>query len=84
MYHIGLDIGSTTLKMAVKDQDNKVVYQSYKRHRSFIRDVAMESMQEIIDVIGNDAQVTIAVTGSAGMGFAEQVNLPFKIGRAHV
>lgn len=77
MYHIGLDIGSTTLKMAVKDQDNKVVYQSYKRHRSFIRDVAMESMQEIIDVIGNDAQVTIAVTGSAGMGFAEQVNLPF-------
>lgn len=77
MYHIGLDIGSTTLKMAVKDDAGQLVYQSYKRHRSFIRDIAVESMGEVIDIIGTDQQVTIAVTGSAGMGFAEQVNLPF-------
>lgn len=77
LYRIGLDIGSTTLKAVVLDSDNQIVYKSYKRHRSMIREVAAETFQTISESIGEDAEIHLAVTGSAGIGFAEVAQLPF-------
>lgn len=77
MYRIGLDVGSTTLKLVALNEDDQIVYKSYRRHRSMIKETALEAFQSLMDTIGGDAPIHLAVTGSAGIGFAEAAHLPF-------
>ncbi len=74
---IGLDVGSTTIKCVVLDDNNKIVYKSYERHFSQIKEKITELLTKIHkDVIkGNEAKLTIS--GSAGMGISERCDLPF-------
>ncbi len=74
---IGLDVGSTTIKCVVLDDNQKIVYQSYERHYSQITQKMAELLNKIkIGVLdGKPAQLT--VSGSAGMGIAEACSLPF-------
>ncbi len=74
---IGLDVGSTTIKCVVLDDNQKIVYQSYERHYSQITQKMAELLHKIkIGVLdGKPAQLT--VSGSAGMGIAEACSLPF-------
>ena len=50
MYHVGIDVGSTTIKCVVLDSDNKIVYQSYQRHRAMIK----EKTQELLKLVENE------------------------------
>ena len=74
---IGLDVGSTTIKCVVLDDENKIIYQSYERHYSQITEKMTELLTKVRDTIlkGNPAQLT--VSGSAGMGISQTCNLPF-------
>jgi len=73
---IGLDIGSTTLKMVVADEDGRILYARYRRHRS---DVCGEMLALLDELDGEmpGLQAPVCLTGSAGMGLAEQLGLPF-------
>ena len=73
---IGIDIGSTTVKVVVLDQDNKLLFRSYERHYSMARERACETLRGIQDQLeGKDVQLVI--TGSAGLGVAKACQLDF-------
>ena len=74
---IGLDIGSTTIKCAVLDENNKLIYSTYERHYSRITEKMGEILKQIrLNVKGAD-KACIAISGSAGMGVAESCNIDF-------
>ncbi|MDR1731130.1 MAG: acyl-CoA dehydratase activase [Synergistaceae bacterium] len=74
--HVGLDIGSTTAKSVVLDDDDKIIYSRYCRHFADIRAITSTLMSEIQDNFNNFG-ATIAVTGSGALALAEGMNVPF-------
>ena len=73
---VGIDIGSTTVKVVVLDEQNKLLFRSYERHMSKTRERTLETLHSIEDLLaGRDIQVT--VTGSAGLGVANAAHLDF-------
>lgn len=75
-YSFGVDIGSTTLKVAILDKDSKLVYSDYRRHNANIRATASEVIRGIYNELGN-CLLDLVITGSVGMGYAERMNLRF-------
>ena len=73
---IGIDIGSTTVKVVVLDHDDKLLYRSYTRHFSKVREVALEELEKVPNLSAN-TPVRVFITGSAGLGVAETANIPF-------
>ena len=73
MIRIGLDVGSTTMKCVVLDQNQNILYKDYRRHRSNIKEVAMQFAKDIQGCLEScdDKDVHLAVTGSAGIGLSE-------------
>ena len=73
---IGIDIGSTTVKVVVLDEQNKLLFRSYERHYSKARERACETLHSIQDKLaGKD--VRLVITGSAGLGVAKAAGLDF-------
>ena len=73
---VGIDIGSTTVKVVVLDEDNKLLFRSYERHYSKARERACETLRSIEDMLkGRD--VRLVITGSAGLGVAKAAGLDF-------
>ena len=75
-YRIGIDIGSTTLKAVVLDENEEVVFSSYERHNARIVAKLTETLHAIAQQTG-DAEAVVRLTGSVGMGIAEKCGLPF-------
>ncbi|MBW2650445.1 MAG: 2-hydroxyacyl-CoA dehydratase, partial [Deltaproteobacteria bacterium] len=75
-YLSGIDIGSTTVKVVICDNSGKPVFSRYRRHNAVILDTALYMLKEAHDEMG-DIQLNLAVTGSAGMGVAESLGIPF-------
>ena len=73
---IGIDIGSTTVKAVVLDADDTMVFLQYKRHCSDVISAAQQLLLSIAQSLQAD-KFSIAFTGSAGMGIAEHLRLPF-------
>ncbi len=73
---LGIDIGSTTLKAVVLDAQNRIVYQSYERHLSNIRQVLDDKMKELGSFLRGET-VKAAVTGSAALGISNQSGIAF-------
>ncbi|MBE6737829.1 MAG: 2-hydroxyglutaryl-CoA dehydratase [Ruminococcaceae bacterium] len=76
MKKIGLDVGSTTLKCVILDENDKIVFSTYKRHFSKISQMTGELLSEIAEKF-SDEKMQIVVSGSAGMGMANDMGLPF-------
>ncbi|MDE7213548.1 MAG: 2-hydroxyglutaryl-CoA dehydratase, partial [Anaeroplasmataceae bacterium] len=77
MKKIGLDVGSTTIKCVVLDENNQILYSDYKRHYSHIKDNIIAKLEELINLKMIDEECYLAISGSAGMGLAEGVGIPF-------
>lgn len=75
-YSIGLDVGSTTAKITVIDNNGNIIYSKYERHNARVGELVARYFAEISQVTG-DARVSICVTGSVGMGTAEQLHAEF-------
>ena len=73
---IGIDIGSTTVKVVVLDEQNKLLFRSYERHYSKTRERACETLRSISDML-SDQQVKMVITGSAGLGVANASGIDF-------
>ena len=76
-FSIGLDVGSTTAKIAVIDNQGNIVYSKYERHNAHVNELVTRYFSEIAETIGNNTQVSICVTGSVGMATAEQLKAEF-------
>ncbi|WP_455795468.1 acyl-CoA dehydratase activase-related protein [Clostridium butyricum] len=73
---IGVDIGSTTIKMVVINQDEKILFKTYRRHLADIRN-AFKSCLEDAESIIKDKKLTFSISGSGGMSLAEKLNVEF-------
>ena len=76
MLKVGIDVGSTTMKTVALREDNTLIYSDYQRHRSQIIEKGREMLSALMENIG-DQEVTISLSGSAGMGLAEAASIPF-------
>ncbi len=78
MKKIGLDIGSTTIKCVVLNEEEKIIYSSYERHFSLIAKKIEELLSFLkTNILKENENVKIALSGSAGMGIAEASSFPF-------
>ncbi len=75
VYSTGIDIGSTTIKVALYDE-TLLVYPAYRRHHARAIAALMAILEDIREKFG-DVELETAFTGSAGMGVAEKVGFPF-------
>ena len=76
LYKIGIDIGSTTVKIAVLDPNGQLVFSDYERHFANIRTTLQGLIEKAIQITGN---VVIApmITGSGGLTLAKHLEIPF-------
>ena len=74
--NVGIDIGSTTIKVVVLNQAKEIVYKTYARHFSEIGRALHENLAALRSIVGRQ-RFSFALTGSAGMGVAQRVGLPF-------
>ncbi|MBN2221480.1 MAG: 2-hydroxyglutaryl-CoA dehydratase, partial [Vallitaleaceae bacterium] len=74
--HVGLDVGSTTVKVVVFDQNFVMLYSKYKRHYSDIR-ATVSGIIKSIDKRYPKYPITIKVTGSGGLGISKWLHIPF-------
>ncbi|MBQ4606351.1 MAG: 2-hydroxyglutaryl-CoA dehydratase, partial [Clostridia bacterium] len=72
---VGMDIGSTTAKIAVT-RGGKLLYARYERHFSKVRTKILEMLRDAKDVLGS-LPFTAALSGSAGLGLAKDAGIPF-------
>ena len=73
---MGVDIGSTTIKIVVLDQRDQLLYHSYERHYANIKETLVKAVKKVYQAIGN-VKVQIALTGSGGLGMAQTLGIPF-------
>lgn len=76
-YKLGIDVGSTTIKVVALDSYNKVIYNDYRRHFSDIKNTLIDSLEECFKKIGN-FDLKITVTGSGGIGLAQWLQCDFQ------
>jgi predicted CoA-substrate-specific enzyme activase len=75
-YRMGIDIGSTTAKVAILNSDQKLVFSAYRRHNAEALITLQSMLQDIRQELGN-VHLSLLITGSAGMGISEKFALPF-------
>lgn len=73
---MGIDVGSTTVKVVLLDEQDNYLYKKYIRHYANILDTVHTLLQEA-QVGYEDAKVHVAITGSGGMAMADKVRIPF-------
>ncbi|MBQ3394386.1 MAG: 2-hydroxyacyl-CoA dehydratase [Oscillospiraceae bacterium] len=73
---VGIDIGSTTVKVVVLNEEDKELFSSYERHFTKVREKAVEQLRAAEEFI-KGKQLHVAITGSAGLGVAKARNIPF-------
>lgn len=75
-YKLGIDIGSTTVKVALLDEDDTLLFHNYKRHFANIRETLQGLVGEALDAHG-DLSIAPMITGSGGLTLANHLNIPF-------
>lgn len=76
MVRIGIDIGSTTVKLVAIGTADEMLYSKYVRHNAKAKDVVCNILREMKVLLG-DMEARVKITGSVGMGISEQTGIPF-------
>ena len=76
-FKLGIDVGSTTIKVVVLNYYNKVIYSDYKRHFSDIKTTLKQALKQCIEEIGN-VNLRVTVTGSGGIAASEWLKVDFQ------
>ena len=74
---IGLDIGSTTIKCVILDDQDNSIHKSYNRHYSQITEKSAELLESVLRERPELSRAKLAISGSAGMGLADSCGIPF-------
>lgn len=73
---LGIDVGSTTVKTVITDENSRIIYSKYQRHFSKVKETVKEQLA-IIRGEYPDEKFTVCITGSAGLGLANSAEIPF-------
>ena len=74
--HAGLDIGSTTVKMVILNNDNDIIHSRYSRHMANVKESVAQLLKEAYEMFPHN-NLTINVAGSAGITIAKWFGIPF-------
>jgi predicted CoA-substrate-specific enzyme activase len=77
LFHMGLDVGSTTVKLVLLDKNDKIQYSKYQRHFSDIRKTIFDLVDETCARFEQD-DLTVTLTGSGGISVAQWLGLDFE------
>lgn len=72
--YLGIDVGSTTVKACVLDGQGKILYSSYVRHYSRVKECVLSELEKIRPI---GTSFCACITGSAGLGIAQRGKIPF-------
>ena len=73
---IGIDVGSTTVKVVVLDEQDNLLFRSYERHLSMVREKTCELLRRAEPILKGQ-RVKAVITGSAGLGLAKSAKVDF-------
>ena len=76
IYRLGIDIGSTTVKIAVLDDNNEILFSDYQRHFANIQETLAELLEKAEKALGT-LRVYPVITGSGGLTLANHLEVPF-------
>ena len=76
IYTLGIDIGSTTVKIAILDENNDVAFSDYERHYANIQETLSDLLGRAIYKLG-PIHASPVITGSGGLTLAKHLGVPF-------
>jgi predicted CoA-substrate-specific enzyme activase len=74
---LGIDIGSTTIKLILLSSENHILYKKYERHMSNVFDKFSEMIGDLVSLYP-DIRCTVAITGSGGMAISNLLGIDFE------
>ncbi|HOT63560.1 MAG TPA: hypothetical protein PLU93_11930, partial [Treponemataceae bacterium] len=79
---VGIDVGSTTVKVVALGIGGETVYSKYERHRADIRSTIISVVEQALDAIeaasgGDEVLLSVKVTGSGGLAVSHWLSVPF-------
>ncbi|MBU5590710.1 2-hydroxyacyl-CoA dehydratase [Clostridium sp. MSJ-4] len=74
--HLGIDVGSTTIKLVLLDGKDNIIYSKYERHYSNIKETTALLIKEAFNKY-KDYNITAMVTGSSGLSLSNLLGLSF-------
>ena len=72
---MGIDVGSTTVKVVAIDENYQIIYKSYVRHFAQVRQTVLAELEKVLKTFPGDYSVSI--TGSAGLGLSQRSGINF-------
>lgn len=75
-YTLGIDIGSTTVKIAILNKEHTILFSDYRRHFANIQETLSDLLKEAVTELG-DLKVSPMITGSGGLTLANHLGVPF-------
>ncbi len=74
---LGIDIGSTTVKLVLTDEEQNIIYSRYERHMSDVMEKVRELMEDLYEKFG-DIRIRPIITGSGGLSLANVLGVRFE------
>ena len=75
-YRAGIDVGSTTVKLVVLDNENKILFGEYRRHGAHTQETVSKLLDEAKDILGS-CNLKISITGSGAITLSKAMDIPF-------
>ena len=73
---LGIDIGSTTVKIAILNPEGEIIFSDYQRHYANIQETLAAIIKQALKELG-DLPVSPVITGSGGLTLSKHMNVPF-------
>ncbi len=74
---LGIDIGSTTVKVIIINKHHEILFSDYRRHFANIPGTLSDLLRDARAKLGGDIELMPTVTGSGGMAISQYLNIPF-------
>ena len=73
---LGIDIGSTTVKIAILDPNKELIFSDYERHYANIQETLSDLLSRALHQLGT-IKVSPVITGSGGLTLANNLEVDF-------
>ena len=76
LHKLGIDIGSTTVKIAILNSNHDLLFSDYERHFANIRETLSDLLKKAFHALG-EISLSPMITGSGGLTLAKHLDIPF-------
>ena len=76
IYRVGIDIGSTTVKLVVLDENNVIIFGDYRRHHAHTQETLNSLLKFVLREMGN-CMIQVKITGSGSINLGKALGIDF-------